>query len=81
MKFKVGDLVKFSAASYGHLTGGTLSGDMLRPIGCILKVRPGVRLDEDDIDSSPSYDVLWSCSVVHHRKRSGVCLERWLEKI
>ena len=80
MKFKVGDLVKFSAASYGHLAGGPLNGDVLRPIGCILKVRPCASL-EDDIETMPSYDVLWSCSVVHHRKRSGVSLERWLEKI
>ena len=75
--FKAGDLVKFSAATYGHLIN--LNGGTLRPIGCILKVRPCV-LDVDG-KTSPTYDVLWSCSVVHHRKRSGVCLERWLEKL
>jgi hypothetical protein len=77
MKYKVGDLVKFSAASYGHML--PLNGGTLRPIGCILKVRRRV-LDVDG-NTSPTYDIFWSCNVVHHRKRAGVCLERWLEKI
>ena len=72
-KFKIGDLVKFSSVRYRHI------GASARSVGCILKVRPCV-LDTDG-NKTPTYDVLWSCNVAHHRQLTGVCLERWLLKL